>query len=335
MNNKISYLEDISCQLDCAIFKTDNQFDRLILNRTNAIIREYSREWANNNKKLSSLILKHFNSDRKTKSSDKKWVITTVNALFIDFAKPLLKSTTKNVQAIYEASKKQFVSIHEIQPIKKVDLEIVPVFTAVDETIVLGITQQHQIASNAFYEENLSKEVSQIVNDTFKEGLNFKNTGIQLEKRLTEKLGLKKGIADLKIVPEGYKGSIESYFRGLGETTLNRGRNFSSLRAIADAEISRYTITAILDIKTSTICRHMHGRSFSTEQGLQYIDNVINSKTVEEFKSVAGWKRDLSEFGITGQRQKLNDTDLSSQLANAGLALPEYHFKCRTTVEPE
>lgn len=328
------YVENVNESIDLAIFKATSKIDTLIQNRTDSINRRHTVEWNKKNKILSSEIKKEFNTNRKTNSGDEIFILNLTNKLYVDFAKPLIKNTKKDVESIYKNNKTQFTQTHEITPIKKIDTDIIPIFTNADEIIMSGLTDNHQLATNAFYKGNLSKEVSQIVNKTFKEGGNFKETGIKLEKRLLKLLGLKKSKIDLKITQTGYNGSIDSYFKGLGETTLNRSRSFSSLRSIADAQISAYIIAAIIDKRTSDICVSMNGRTFKTKEGLQHIDNVVNVKSLDELKSAAPWRRDLSEFGVTERKKMVNNKKLSSKLALAGLALPPYHFLCRTTIQP-
>lgn len=333
-DHKCEEIENLSLNVSVAIFKATNDIDRLIQNREANIVRTLSRTWNKQNIQLKKIINKKFVGTKNPKVSDEKWLLSNIDNLFHNFSEPVNESIEKQVNFIYKISKKYFVGLNEIQPIAKKDFTIIPAFTGVDETTISKISEQQSISSNVFYRRNLSKEVSQIVNETFKEGLNLTNTGKQLQIRLKNILGLKKGISDLKIIPSGYTGSVESYFKGLGDTTLNRARTYSSINALVDAEILEYVISAIRDNKTSVICFQMHGRTFKVSQGISLMNNVLNSKTPNDVKEVAGWRKDLSEFGVTRQREKINDKKLNNKLASSGMALPLYHFRCRTTIEP-
>lgn len=109
----------------------------------------------------------------------------------------------------------------------------------------------------------------------------------------------------------------EVYWRGLAANAINRARNFGGVQSMVDAEVEEYRIIAVMDARTSPICREMDGKVFRTEHAVKIRDDMIGAKDPEAVKAIAPW-RDVDEV-------KGKDADA---LAKLGMALPPYHFHC-------
>jgi len=137
--------------------------------------------------------------------------------------------------------------------------------------------------------------------------------------------GAVNGTFPMAAVPGTYRGSPEAYFAQLAGDVRTRGLAFGSVSAFEAGGFVRYRIEAVLDERTSEICRFMHNRTFAVSEGRSLVDRLVSAEDPEDVKSIAGWRtaaeaRELAERG---------------DLANAGLALPPYHGRCRTVVVPE
>jgi SPP1 gp7 family putative phage head morphogenesis protein len=112
----------------------------------------------------------------------------------------------------------------------------------------------------------------------------------------------------------------EVYWRGLAANAINRARNFGGVQSMVDAEVEEYRIIAVMDARTSSICREMDGKVFRTEHAVKIRDDMIGAKDPEAVKAIAPW-RDADEV-------KGKDADA---LAKLGMALPPYHYHCRSS----
>lgn len=74
-------------------------------------------------------------------------------------------------------------------------------------------------------------------------------------------------------------------------------------------------VVAVIDKKTSAVCRSMHGRIIPIKSAKDQADAITNAESIEEKKKASRWQSQPI-FG------KLP----------AGVALPPYHFRCRTIV---
>jgi len=110
------------------------------------------------------------------------------------------------------------------------------------------------------------------------------------------------------------------YWRGLAATTVDRARNFGGVQSMVEAQVSEYEILAVMDERTSPICRFMNGKVFKVEHAVALRDAVLNAKTPEDIKAIHPW-RQVKEVQAWS----------TEKLAAGGMALPPYHYHCRTT----
>ncbi len=223
--------------------------------------------------------------------------------------------------------------------INKADNDLDIAFDIKDTEIVKLILAQNLIAAQNLYKSGLSAHVVSVIRSIMgNTGLSNADQKKQITSEMSKALGLKKGKVELeKTVPPKFKGDAKAYYTGLAQTTLTRAQSMGRLNLFSQGTFEKYMISAIIDTRTSHICLSMNGRTFTIEQGVEQMENVLTAKSSDELKQVAGWRKDLSAFGIEGQddfKTGPKATAVSKSLADAGMALPPYHFRCRTTIRP-
>lgn len=121
---------------------------------------------------------------------------------------------------------------------------------------------------------------------------------------------------------EGYLKRSLNYYEGLSNHIVTRSFNFGLLSGWTDAEIDRYIISAVIDDRTTDICRFMDGKVFSVARGMEFATDMINTTDPEAVKELAPWLEpsDLPD-GIGDDGDALPE----------GMAMPPYHWLCRTT----
>lgn len=275
--------------------------------------------------------VKAVNKRRNTKPDSKdvkiikKIVDKVMNNAFND---ETLKKINKDITKYYVLDREFFVEDNNIKLEDGLEnlvlkAKVKTSFDIVDKDIVEGIQQQNTIAAQNLYKKNFAKHVTESITMVVKEdGLNRSQMGPKVEKQLLQSLGLKPRDNNL-VTPPKFTGTSKDYFSGLSTTTLNRAQNFNRIKQMNFSSITSYVIDAILDRRTSVICNSMNGKVFTVESGMRTIEQVLSSKSTEGLKSVAPWRKDLSSFGKNPS---------SDDLAKAGMALPPYHFRCRTQV---
>jgi len=147
------------------------------------------------------------------------------------------------------------------------------------------------------------------------------------------------------------------YWETVASSFIGRGRSFAQLSSYAEAGIERYQIVAVLDSATTTICRFLHGKTFSVGTGLDLFGELERAKP-EAVKQRTPWVRErksgdrhvLYVDHATGRRNiatvlrsgvGVNDDTGAfraladdAALADLGLSFPPYHGHCRTVTWP-
>lgn len=150
-------------------------------------------------------------------------------------------------------------------------------------------------------------------------------------------------------------GRSKFYWEVLAGSFVSRGRSFAQLSAYAEASVERYIIEAVLDERTTNICRFLHGKSFSVSRGLQTFKRV--EANPDGIKELSPWVREASSadsgrkalyiergtervaitemtHSATGTRDERGTFERSvttRQLMNLGVSFPPYHGLCRST----
>jgi len=114
----------------------------------------------------------------------------------------------------------------------------------------------------------------------------------------------------------------EQYFYDLAEHQTNTVRELGKVNAMVEAEVEYYEIRAIVDDRTSDICLRLNGTTFPVQRAIEYRDNILSLSDPEDIKKASPWLTPEEVAALP-----VNDDDLP-----AGLSMPLYHFRCRTTI---
>lgn len=113
-----------------------------------------------------------------------------------------------------------------------------------------------------------------------------------------------------------------AYWENLANHVTTRARTFGQVEGLVRAGATHYRIVAVLDHRTSPVCRVMHGKTFAVAQAVKLRDRLMAAKDPEAVKAISPWLREA-------QIEKLSAT----ALARRGFCLPPFHFACRTTLQ--
>lgn len=221
-------------------------------------------------------------------------------------------------------------------------LAIAADFNALDKRIVRHLTSSQANFVRDEYgrrHEAFGERARQIVADGLEAGLGREDIARDLERAARDVIA----------------GRGSFYWEVVAGSFVSRGRSFAQLSSYAEAGIDRYIIEAVLDERTTEICRFLDGKTFSVQTGLQTFDRVDaepdlvrdltpwvreavdpnsgrkvlyvergegRTRVAEVTRSGLGARDDRGEFA-----RGLSERDL----ANLGISSPPYHGLCRTT----
>lgn len=158
------------------------------------------------------------------------------------------------------------------------------------------------------YDENFSNDMSALMDKYFKSGA----TKAQLVDAFKDHFN-------------STKAQTDSKWGLIADTNITRTAEVGHLTGYEDAGVEYAQIVAVLDDRTSDICRHLHGRKIPISAMARQRDGLLDAARRHD---IAGIKR----FQPMAHEPSFLETARTSDLiAEEGIGLPPYHFRCRTT----
>lgn len=108
------------------------------------------------------------------------------------------------------------------------------------------------------------------------------------------------------------------YWQGYANHVVTRTREMGRVSAYERAEIEYAEVRAILDHRTTEVCRHMHGRRIKVSELVTVRDALMDNEDPDAVKDIAPWPN-------AKQVSEAKTKDLPQ-----GAQMPPYHFNCRT-----
>lgn len=153
------------------------------------------------------------------------------------------------------------------------------------------------------YNENLQSRLKDKIEGVFKGEIELDEIGAELKREFSYILS-----AD------------ESYFRGVSDHIALQARNVATVTQGAKYGVKYYKILAIMDARTTQICRSMHGRIIPAAHLEAQAEKILNANSLASKKSAAAWRSEA----YLGKSDKMD----------SNFGLPPYHFRCRTEAIP-
>jgi hypothetical protein len=108
--------------------------------------------------------------------------------------------------------------------------------------------------------------------------------------------------------------------------TTSRLVNYGALESMLVEDIGMYRIKAILDARTSRICRTMNGRVFEVREGITVLERALSVSSPDELRTAHPWmpsnKQALAELSALDGKS----------LQDRGYSVPPFHPRCRSVV---
>lgn len=181
-------------------------------------------------------------------------------------------------------------------------LGIAPQFNLVDRRALAALDRYALYPVLHHFDDHLEKKIRLFGRQMIKEGLNQVEAG----KLFADEFGKKYNIESFR------------YWEGYANNIGTRSAEIGRVSAYESAEIEEVEVRAILDHRTTEICRHMHGRIISVRALAEVRDAIVANTDPEKVAKITPWpKADV----IANLR--------TSELPD-GAKLPPYHFGCRT-----
>jgi len=190
--------------------------------------------------------------------------------------------------------------------------------------------------------DQLTRAGRAVIRDGLKQGLGRNEIARQLEAK----------------IPQAWQKYGRNYFRTVASVSVNRARSYSEVSGYLEAGIESLEIQAVLDERTTDICRCLDGQIISTELASQQVFGAMNVKQPEDIVDASPFLRTVTdkETGIRSIVTENNGTKVADIVRSgagkvddngqfrryiAGNALtdhnigpPPYHHLCRSWTVP-
>jgi len=225
-------------------------------------------------------------------------------------------------------------------------LDVPSSFALVDKKALNALTKNYTHWVDGYYHSNVREALRVGASEAIvKEGLAGRDAGRRFKEVADHyfkgKAGPAPGLPASLSVPKSYHGTADQYWDGLANHVAYQGNVFGRIDAFKKIGVTKYRIVAVLDRRTSDICRMMHGQVFTIEQAQPNLDAWM-SDTPADVKDAAGWQKGpalAKEIGLSGYKPGATTPSMTpaqlNTISSKGLALPPYHFRCRTDVDIE
>ena len=166
------------------------------------------------------------------------------------------------------------------------------------------------------FPEHLSDDFRNTIVAGMEEGLGRKDIGARLREMVLGKPGMP---------------AKQEYYNRIAAASVNRARNWGGMFSLNAAGFTEYEIHAVMDERTSAICREMDEKVFRVRDAMDLINRTLAAEPAD-IETLAPWPRYDVERNdhflmIGGEKEYLSGKS-SSWLAGQGLSLPPYHGNC-------
>jgi SPP1 gp7 family putative phage head morphogenesis protein len=249
------------------------------------------------------------------------------------------------VQVPFSRTAEEVVAATRRDARRKQGLAISADFNALDRRIVRHVVRSQGNFVRDEYGRRLddfSERARRIVADGLEQGLGRDDIASNLNEAAQAVL-VNRSLSSWDVVASAFVG---------------QGRSFAQMSSYAEAGLRTYVIEAVLDEVTTPICRFMHGKIFSVSDALARFDKVERMDDPEDIKQVMPWVRHgvdkengrsvlyvngadgrvplaevlRSGVGNRDDRGEYRAMASDGALASAGVGLPPFHGRCRSTV---
>jgi len=288
-------------------------------------------EWA----KLAKPLIKQSVKVPHTEKAINKFIksVDTVMGTYGDIVE---KESAEYIEYLYKYSKAKFIKDNKLTPVKKAELpEITPsIWIAADEEAIVALTEMMGQSTSTFYGQSCQKAVSESVKkNIFERNLTTAQAAKAMQKDLTKALRLKDGALESKVIPSGFKGTANQYFSGLVEHNGTMSRTSSALNSLLGVGVKKFKVYSIRSARTCLGCLAMHGKSFTVDDGVKHMNKLLGAESKDDLKEIQPSFHFESKDGYKNKDQLKAKMKEAKGIADAGIALPPYHFRCKCYVD--
>ncbi len=187
-------------------------------------------------------------------------------------------------------------------------------FNTKDERALAALEQYARKFLSAYYSgwgefgSSASEILAELLQRYYEEGMT--------DEELSEELGRKLG---------DYAQEMQTKMKTAVGHWIFKLAQYGSVAGYEASGIEYAEVVAVIDSKTTDICRRMHGRIIPVGAMRAQLDSALSAGGTGE-----GLERTHRMFSQKDWKEKLSGLSSTADLLRAGAIMPPYHFNCRT-----
>lgn len=175
-----------------------------------------------------------------------------------------------------------------------------PALNFVDQNAIRALEEFNLYPVKHFYDDHLQGKIVEFGTQIIRDGLPLDEAGKLFEEEFKDK----------------YESFSWRYWQGYANNLVTRSREMGALGGYERAGITHVEIRAVMDRRTTEICRHLHGRIIPVAPLYDQRDALLEATDPDQV-------REIAPFFKSGETQGKATADMS-------IGMPPYHFNCRT-----
>ena len=249
------------------------------------------------------------------------------------FGSAVAGDCSEHTNYLYRSSKLQFIKERKLVKVRKLDdIEIPDEFWSEADVTNIEAIEKHIIGSTGkFYEKSSQRAITESVKkNIFERGLVGDELVEAVMSDVSKALHMELGSLASEVVPEGFRGLAEEYFKGISEHVATLTRTGSIMEALSDSDVQTFVIRSMQTDRTCIGCLEMDGETFEVEKGYDHFQSLVEADDEEQMAEI----QPSFHFGAPGENSEDKLAELAD-LADAGVMLPPFHFRCECYVDME
>ena len=214
-----------------------------------------------------------------------------------------------------------------LKAVQKADPEIAATFGTVDEDALTWLGDSQVFWLRRHFDPATIEEI-RMAGALSLSGLTQKEAADALRKWAEKAFGV-----------GAFSGLSEDYFEGVAVNAATTARVSGSLLQMRSLGVTTYEYVAILDERTSDICKALDGKRFSVTAAADRIEDMVTGPVdPQAIRSLHKWEP--RKFGTILEAQGVDlkpgqalTAAQSQTVMRNGFAFPPQHFRCRSTVD--
>jgi len=185
-------------------------------------------------------------------------------------------------------------------------------FTPLDAKNIIQVKQTQAFWIKNHYDSSVADTLSDILSQYTQEKWSVAQLGDQLKGHFGE-------------VVNGSK----TYFKGLAEHTSLKVREFARIENYKKLGAEWYMIVAVMDERTSEICRYLNGKIFAVADAVKSMDAQMRICEENDFESAKKHLKEIAPF-VKDSDLEYNEDGLPVGIKGQFSPFPPFHWRCRS-----